>query len=42
MKKPILKYTIENIVSNIGIDYWVISDTGSMITQLIIAETFQT
>ena len=37
-----IKDTIENIVSNIGIDYWVISDTGSTDNTInIITQTFK-
>jgi len=37
-----IKDTIENIVSNIGIDYWVISDTGSTDNTInVITETFK-
>ena len=38
-----IKGTLENIVKNFNIDYWVISDTGSSDNTIdVIRETFQT
>ena len=42
MKRKNIKGTLENVVKNFNIDYWVISDTGSTDNTIdIISDTFQ-